>query len=69
MDLGDQVAQHRVPDRTLGRGTFAVLVEPRLRDPQDRAGNLDRAVLRGDHLDRRVPAFGLVSSFSRSTAF
>ncbi len=55
-------------DGTLGRSTVALLVEPRLRDAEDPAGDLHRSVLRRDHLDRHVPAFGLDSSLSRSTA-
>lgn len=68
VDLSDQVGQHRVPDGALGRRPTALLVEAGLGDSEDSAGDLHRPVLSGDHFDRRVPPFGLASSFRRSTA-
>ncbi|MBC7762138.1 MAG: hypothetical protein H7201_10150 [Candidatus Saccharibacteria bacterium] len=68
VDLADEIGEHWVPDTTFGRWTVSVLVEPGLRDTQDPAGDLHGSIFRGDHFDRRVPTFGLVSSFSRSTA-
>jgi hypothetical protein len=68
VDLGDEVGQQGVTDCSFGRRPRALLVEPGLRDPEDLARDSHGTVLRGDHFDRRVPPFGLASSFNRSTA-
>jgi hypothetical protein len=68
VDLGDQIGQQRVPHRPLRRRPLAALVEASLGHAKDPTGHLDWEVLRGDHLDRRVPPFGLASSLGTSTA-
>jgi hypothetical protein len=68
MDLGDQVGQHRVPDRSLSGDSLEVLVVPGLRYAQDPAGDLSWVVLGGYHLDGRVTPCGRVSSLSNSIA-